>query len=209
MTSIYIKEGTVLPERAKNDLYKTEKTLIRAAIRQYAQFTHYTESILDPGAGDGRWGQIAGGMLGSKVVVGVELEYQEMPLGFTDWYSGQDYIAWQTDYRFDLIAGNPPYFLAEEFIRKSWDLLAPGGQMMFLLRLAFQEGVARYNGLWSEIYPYEVAVCSRRPSFYGGGSNGTAFGLFMWKKNQSGSPVGNPRFWRTSLLLHDRDKDNR
>lgn len=208
MTTIVVKKGTVLPVRATNDVYQTEETLIHAALQKYLRARMVF--ILDPGAGDGRWGRIAGEYIPDAWVTGVEIEDIQHPAGFSEWHRKQDFISWETETRYDFICGNPPYFLAEEFVRKSWELLKPGGRIIFLLRLAFMEGVGRYYGLWNEIWPYEVSVCSRRPSFYGGGTNGTAFAVFAWQKSiLDGSPVGDPRSWRTSLLLYDRDKNHR
>lgn len=209
MTTIYVAPGTELPQRAVNDLYETEETLIQAFVKRHMP-KNGVRRILDPGAGDGRWGRIAAEHSSCNYVVGVELEDRPWPGGtWAAWYPNQDYLTWETDDMFDWIVGNPPYFLAEEFIRKSWGLLMPGGTMAFLLRLSFMEGVGRYHTLWNDLWLNEVAVCSRRPSFYGGKTNGTAFGIFIWKKLRDGTPAWKPREWKTTLLLHDRDKNHR
>ena len=79
--------------------------------------------------------------------------------------------------------------------------------MVMLLRMAFQTGVDRYNNLWSQLHPHTVGVCSRRPSFYGGGTNRTEFCVFYWAKGWDGYPLGLPRKWNTVLLLHERDTE--
>jgi len=209
MTSIYVKADTVLPERHANDLYVTERNLIHAAMQRYAPAIAH--SILDVGAGDGRWGQIAYRYSREvRHVDGVEIEPVPQPSVFTGWYN-EDFMTWQAPRTYDWVVSNPPYFLAEPIIRKCWDILNPGGAMIMLLRLAFMEGVDRYNSLWDELYPMEVSVLSRRPSFYGAGrTNGTAFGLFYWEKGEDGHPRGmGPRTWVTSLLLHERDGKER
>lgn len=209
MTTIYMGDKTALPERKKNDLYRTERTLIDAFFEEIGPTSQGFDRILDPGAGDGRWGQIAGQYFNASLVAGVELEHAPKPEGFNIWYPDQDFLTWEwTDKRFDLIVGNPPYFLAEEFIRKSWDLLDNYGVVAFLLRTSFMEGVNRYNNLWADLYPYRVYVCSRRPSFYGGKTNGTSFSIFIWSKDGHGHPHGDPRMWSTRLLLHERDKNH-
>jgi hypothetical protein len=86
--------------------------------------------------------------------------------------------------------GNPPYRHAEEFIRHGYDLLSVGGSLIFLLRLAFLEGKARRDGLFREMPPYQVAVCSKRPSFSGDGrTNATAFAVFHWRAGYRGAPL--------------------
>lgn len=65
---------------------------------------------------------------------------------------------------FDLIIGNPPYSLAEEHVRLCLNMLAPGGSLVFLLRLAFLESQKR-KALFSEFPPARVITLSERPSF--------------------------------------------
>lgn len=208
MTSIYIREGTVLPERIEHDVYETEPTLIEAALRHRP--LPRANSVLDIGAGDGRWGLHAFAVTWATVLHGVDIRDLPAPPVFTGWYPNQDFLTWEASRTYDLVVSNPPYAFAEKIVRKAWSLLNPGGAMVMLLRLAFLEGVERHNGLWVDIPLTEVAVCSRRPSFYGGGkTNGTCFGLFFWDKNEQGEPVGNPRSWKMSLLHYERSKKSK
>lgn len=204
MTTIYVDKDTVLPERKENDLYSTEFNLVRAAVGRFAPLD--ATSVLDIGAYDGRWGIIAAEKTGAVIVAGVEIMDMPKPDGYTHWAANQDYLEWEAPFGFNLIVSNPPYNIAERIIRKAWSELLPGGTMIMLLRLAFQASVMRYHGLWSEIFPHTVAVCSRRPSFYGGGTNGTDYGIYVWKKYSDGVPVGSPRAWDVELLLYERDK---
>lgn len=207
MTSIYIHEGTVLPKRAENDLYKTEINLISEALRKYARPGN---SVLDVGAGDGRWG-IATALMFPQWVSRVDMvdvtdqEFVfEAPPGVETNYFVEDFLKWEAPRQYDLIVSNPPYFIAEECIRKSWDLLRPGGMMMFLLRLSFLEGVGRHNGLFNELPMSKVAVCSRRPSFYGNKTNATAFAVYIWEKRLDERPHGLPNTWTTTTFVHAR-----
>lgn len=214
MTTIYVSDKDKLPKRANDDLYVTESTLITAAID--GQVPPWYHEVLDIGAGDdGRWGLIAAGLSKARrqeiKVTGVEYRDIPRPSGyqeFDEWYGNQDFMTWENPlpYGYDLVVSNPPYKYAEVMIRQGFDLLAPGGTMVFLLRLAFQASIGRYNKLWNEIYPWKVGVCSRRPSFYGGGTNGTDYGIFYWAKDGNGNPVGHPRQWGTFLLMYERGK---
>jgi hypothetical protein len=195
-------DRTALPKRHENDKYITERNLICAAIDELGP--HSARRILDIGANDGRWGLITAARTMAQSLVGVEIEDLPQPLGFTEWYPKTNFMDFEPEFGFDMIVSNPPYYLAEEIVRRAWSMLAPGGQMVMLLRMAFQTGVDRYANLWSEIYPHTVGVCSRRPSFYGGGTNRTEFCVFYWGKSWSGIPLGLPRKWNTILLLHER-----
>jgi hypothetical protein len=197
-------DRTALPKRHENDKYVTERNLIHAAIDFLGPTRGFR--ILDIGAADGRWGLITASKTMAGSVVGVEIEDQPRPIGFTEWYPKQDFLQWENEGDpFDMIVSNPPYYCAEEIVIRAWRMLAPGGHMVMLLRQAFQCGVDRYNNLWTHLHPHTVAVCSRRPSFYGGGTNRTEFSVFYWGKGWDGYPLGSPRRWNTALLLHERD----
>ncbi len=196
-------DRTKLPARHENDKYITERTLIHTALAHLGPTKSHR--ILDIGANDGRWGQIAQEMTEAQSLIGVEIENTPRPAGFTEWYSNQDFMNWEHEPNFDLIVSNPPYYLAEEIIYRAWSMLQPGGHMVMLLRMAFQASVERYNNLWTDIYPHTVGICSRRPSFYGGKTNRTDFCVFYWAKAYAGFPLGLPRQWNTVLLLHERE----
>lgn len=212
MTTIYVKQDSNLPDRAKNDRYVTEMNLIRAAFDHIPPFNPYAASILDIGAGDGRWGHIAAQYLKTYSVydpypvVGVEIEDIPQPAfgySFTDWFYKTDFLKWESPFQtYDVIVSNPPYYIAEDVIKKAWDLLAPEGCMIMLLRLAFQAGINRYYNLFDRMPPKKVFVCSRRPSFYGGGTNGTDYGVYYWEKQPNW--VDTRRTWETQLLMYER-----
>src|SRR5262249_47708608 len=131
--------------------------------------------ILDPSAGDGRWGiSLAKATRRWESLVGVDIDRQwGMDVGevqdfYTDWRTA-DFL--DSDLRlggFDVIVSNPPYSpivrghkkiaalfhangwpslmlkqvtLSELFIRRGWDMLNPGGYMMYLLPLQFLAGM--------------------------------------------------------------------
>lgn len=118
---------------------------------------------------------------------------------------------------FDWIIGNPPYSrgtgrfnakgdeiqepCAELHIRHALSLLAPGGRLAFLLRLAMLETSDRI-GFWKEHPAKFLYVLAQRPSFTDGGTDSSAYGWFIWergwKPERSCSIVGDVRLldWR-------------
>jgi len=141
----------------------------------------------------------------------------------------------QIDRQFDYVVGNPPYgpavrsvkkvqaifdthgwgvvpegmsslTTAEIFIRQSWDLLRPHGKIIFLLESQFASSMDRYYGLFRTHAPIRQWVCSRRPSFYGRGTNATEFSIFVWKKDETGANVGSSRAWPVQLFMYEREK---
>jgi hypothetical protein len=221
MTTIYINRDTPLPARRKHEHYPTEdRVLIRAALETYALAKGGSPGyILDPGAGDGRWGLAAKALYPGATVHGVELRRVRKPAGFARWWACRDYLKFHPAVRYGLAVGNPAYgpkvdgvLQAERFIRHTWELLAPGGRTIFLLPLQLQAGVGRYHGLWSELPPTLVAVVSPRPSFGLNskgrrGTNGTDYGLFVWDKTLDGSCAGTPRRWPTELFVYQPERE--
>lgn len=59
----------------------------------------------------------------------------------------QDYLAWETGRKFDLIIGNPPYGsnIESEFVLKALTQLKYAGLLVFLLKLSFLESKKRYE----------------------------------------------------------------
>jgi hypothetical protein len=78
---------------------------------------------------------------------------------------------------------NPPYCLAEEFIRKS-RALYPNAELVFLLRLAFLASHERLP-LWRDIGVPDIMVLPNRPSFGLNkkgkrGTDSTDYAWFRW-----------------------------
>lgn len=76
----------------------------------------------------------------------------------------------------DVLITNPPFYLAEEFVRKA---LSCATHVAMLLRLAFLE-TRRRESLHRD-HPCDVYVLTRRPSFTANGAtDNTAYAWFVW-----------------------------
>lgn len=73
---------------------------------------------------------------------------------------------------------NPPFSLAEEFIRHSRELY-PQAELVFLLRLNFAGSVGRLP-LWRDLGTPDVYVLPNRPSFTGGKTDSCEYAWFRW-----------------------------
>lgn len=83
------------------------------------------------------------------------------------------------------IVTNPPYDIGEKFIHQA--LAIASDKVCMLLRLAFLEGVGRYNTLFTVNPPTRVWVFSERITMYPNGdvtagSGTTAFMWIVWDK---------------------------
>ena len=83
------------------------------------------------------------------------------------------------DCRVSAVVTNPPYSLAEEFIRKARGLF-PSADLAFLLRLNFL-GSTKRLALWRDVGMPSVYVLPNRPSFTGGGTDSVEYAWFVWR----------------------------
>lgn len=180
MTIIHSNKS--LRTREKNDFYPTPYDLCHAALRalEIENPGFRPDSFLDPGAGTGVWGNAVRSVFSPRLRDGIDIRELPQHPDYTGWIQG-DYLEAKLG-RFDLIAGNPPYKHAEEFVRKSFQHIASTGYILFLFRLSFLESQKRARGLWKEHPPAWVWVSAKRISFTGNGkSDDTAYALYLWQ----------------------------
>lgn len=104
----------------------------------------------------------------------------------------------------DLILDNPPFTLAEDFVRCAVPLLAPGGILALLLRLNFLGSAGRMIDaiapsavpFWREFPEADFWPIGPRPSFGLNkmgkkGTDGTEYAPFLWQKNAEGRLINN------------------
>jgi hypothetical protein len=172
--------------RHDHDFYPTPAGLAAAALA-HVDITGsigHSLTIVDPGAGLGEWGAAARHQWPDARIIGVDIAQRDPAGPCYDAWHVADYLTWARSVpdedRPDVIMGNPPYNLAEDFIRASLSLIAPGGRVVFLLRLAFLESQKR-AALWRDHKPARVSVLTARPSFTGDGrSDAAAYAVFLW-----------------------------
>jgi hypothetical protein len=189
---ISVAAGTPLPERDPDDYYRTPVHTITSTYNMlFTLTTQYDRKndlikILDPGAGDGCWGEVARDIWPRAPIVGVERRDVPRHNCYTEWHQG-DYPEVCGDREFDLIVGNPPFKYCEEFIARGLEQLSYGGYLVFLLRLGFAGSQGRRDRLFKDNPPRCVAVCSKRPSFSGDGrTKPTEYACFFWQRGYKG-----------------------
>lgn len=160
-----IKTDKELRPRDSDDHYPTPDAFVQSAI-DLVPNDIVIERIFDPGAGSGVFGTFARRRWPKAKIAGIETRDITKPAAYDSWLN-LSFTGLDLPVQVDLVIGNPPYKYAEEAVRFGWQHLRPGGVMLYLLRLAFLEGQRRYHGLWREMPPEHVAVCSNRPSFTG------------------------------------------
>jgi hypothetical protein len=186
-------------KRSPRDFYQTPVDLAVSALSALHEDENtpisYNSRWLDAGCGAGVWGRALDNAV--RYIHGIDIQpcmtdvtrtyYSSVVTGDFLEYDRYGFNA------FDMVFGNPPYSLAEEFVRHSYKLIGLNGYVFFLLRLSFLEGIKRCHGLYQDIPLKRVYVCARRPSFFSsdGKRNTTdtlAYGMFLWQKGYRGKP---------------------
>lgn len=168
-----------MDNREKDDFYPTPDTAIIPLLNQEL----FEGKVWEPACGDGaisKWLDNFG-----HDVVSTDL----VDRGFGT--AGVDFLM-ETQKLADNIVTNPPYKLAQEFIQHAIDLGVT--KHCWLLRLAFLEGVKRFNDLYVHNPPARVYVFSKRQTMIRGdhdeawyGSGKMAFCWMVWDKRLAGS----------------------
>lgn len=104
-----------------------------------------------------------------------------------------DFLTMQEKIKQRDIVTNPPYKYAEEFIRKSLELVDDGACVAMFLKLTFLEGQKRRK-LFEEFPPRYVLVysqrkkCAKNGDFENTGSSAAAYAWFVWYKGDNMPP---------------------
>lgn len=96
---------------------------------------------------------------------------------------------------YSFILGNPDFGQAEKIVRHCLGILAPGGHLAFLLRLNMLAGKKRAK-LYREHPLYLFQPIAGRPSFTGGATDNSEYGLFVWRNGHRGDgTILQPLVW--------------
>lgn len=81
----------------------------------------------------------------------------------------------------DIIISNPPFYLAEDFIKKSLEFVDNGGYVVMLLRLNFF-GSKKRKHIFENNMPEYCFVHHKRISFMNGATDSIEYAHFVWRK---------------------------
>lgn len=106
--------------------------------------------------------------------------------------------------KYDIIATNPPFIYAEEFIIRSLDLLAPRGVAAFLTKMSFL-GTQGRRPFFDERPPSEVHILTKRPSFaHGGTDRGQEYAVLFWNGSEVDKKIRS-KYGRISRLYWEEN----
>lgn len=131
---------SIIPDDWDADSYQTPSNERQPIAQKIANLiTPSDREVLEPSAGAGQIAQFL-----PKGSTCMEIKKSRVAQGkerasHCQWIEG-DFLAWETEQRFDAIVGNPPFSLAMPFVEKSLTLLNPHNpvaRILFLLPLNF------------------------------------------------------------------------
>jgi hypothetical protein len=184
-------------ERRELDRYYTPDPLAAALVTLLP--IRPLSVVIEPSVGGGAWVRAVRAHQPGATIVGVDLDPAARGLDLVDhahvgsWPDiADDVVRVAVGSRPFWVVGNPPYSEALEHVEAA---LPHADGVAFLLRLAFLEGVARFERLWSHGHGTrlsDVYVLADRPSFTGSGTDATAYALFVWRAGRVGGAKVRP-----------------
>lgn len=155
--------------RRRDDFYATPLDSVQSFLDNFP-YIHPDDTILEPSAGNGNIIRALRNYGVHNHITAIELRQEERCnlQKISDKVLICNFLLEDITEKYDIIIGNPPYNLAQEFIDKSLSLLNPGGKLIFLLRTNFLESKKRFEW-WQDKIPDLLFVLHKRPSFIGGG----------------------------------------
>lgn len=184
------------------DTFETDRRIIWAALNEVwlnDSIDRRRKIVLDAGSGDGRWLDQAAKNWPNSRRIGVELRNLPQPASAHVWVPRQDFLTYapeHPDLRPDLVVMNPPFSLAEEFIRHAWAISSDHGAIVAFTRLELLAGQTRGKSFWPSHPADRVYVLTERPSFTNDGvTDNTEYMVCTWKKANTGYPTSQYRIW--------------
>ncbi len=198
-------------DRLPLDAYQTPGPLALAICAELRRQGENPIEIIEPGAGEGAFIVAARATWPDARIIAVEL-YVNAARRRALFAAGADQViggrCW-TKVAADLanagerepggprrlILGNPSFRSAQPHIEHGLDALIDGERLAFLLRVNFLGCTDRVR-FWRRPGLLELKTIAPRPSFFGGGSDGTEYAIFSWRKGYRGAAlVARPLVW--------------
>lgn len=166
-------------EREINDFYATDPI----AAEWLVKLEDLNKEILEPACGQGHLSEVL-----KKHGYNVS-SYDLIDRGY-----GVPYDFFEADQWYGDIVTNPPYSIAEEFVRHSLSIVEEGAKVCMFLKLQFMEGKKR-RLLFDEYPPVRIWAsssrikCAKNGEFDYIGSSAMAYAWYVWEKGYKGDTI--------------------
>jgi hypothetical protein len=154
-------------ERRTDDAYLTPQWCVRRLLEVWQPRAGV---LMEPAVGTGAIVAAVGESFGPWLAYDIRPEVVSIPRDFLEMTSTSPGVT--------AVITNPPYCLAEEFVRHSRKV-CPCADLVFLLRIAFLASAGRLP-LWRDLGTPDLYVLPNRPSFTGNGTDSADYAWFRW-----------------------------
>lgn len=171
--------------RHKSDYYVTPKKEVELFLEQFSDnenklITHY--HYLDPCCGgdsenEATYMQLLKEKYPNAKVLGLDIREDskaDIVIDFLQYNKPKDD-------NYHIIISNPPFYLAEDFIKKSLEVVDYGGYVIMLLRLNFF-GSRKRKKMFENNMPLSCYIHHKRISFTNGSTDSIEYAHFVWQK---------------------------
>jgi hypothetical protein len=183
MTDFSLTSPVPVGGRSSHDHYPTPRWCTEALLHRF--FPPRFAAVLDPASGEGEILDVMRERCSTRATLGIELHPGRAAAACERGHlvSVGDGLAssWADA---DVVVGNPPYSLAEDFAWKAASWAAEGGYrgpaiVALLLRLSFLEPAGTRRALF-RTHPPDVLILPKRPTFAGKGTDSTTSAWLLW-----------------------------
>jgi type I restriction-modification system DNA methylase subunit len=152
-------------DKKNEGIYFTPPNFIKESIQLLIPFMSSIKNILEPSCGSGEYITGLQEKFGSTKITGIEknniiynsilsLENENINI-----YS-QDYLEWSSQVKYDLIIGNPPYYvIKKENVNKEYYKYFEGRPNIFILFIIKSLKLLNKNGILSFVLPKSFLSC--------------------------------------------------
>lgn len=200
-------------DRNAADFYPTPDDYVRAVVSLLP--LHPTDRVLDPCVGDAVWPValheahgvvVDAGDLYPERYRGLRAACEAGAVGHVHRGRFQRFDARHARvWPYDWVVSNPPYALAEEFVRHALFAVRPGGWVAYVLRHGFPATKVRRE--FTRAYPPCLTVLAQeRPSFTGDGkTDASEYSVFFWRRGWPGPRTGRAATGLIEYLSYEGD----
>lgn len=152
-------------EKKRDGIYFTPPATIRKTLELLEPYMKNIRDVLEPSCGSCEYINALNKMKPDMDIVGIELNktifnsIKELETNKIKLYN-QDYLSYTSDTKFDLIIGNPPYFvMKKKDVSKSYHKYFDGRPNIFILFIIKSLELLNINGILSFILPKSFLNC--------------------------------------------------
>lgn len=146
-------------QRAAGDYYTTDPTAVEQFINHYHKISLFSRErfytkIWEPACGRGNISKV----LESKGYNVISTDLYDRGYG----KSGVDFLTAELPFECNTIITNPPYALADDFVKHAMDILPLGGRYFALMNLSYLAGQKRFKEIYNKGYLHAIHVYPHR-----------------------------------------------